>query len=435
MPFYRRLLSRLRIRPSRVTSIEAFQTLVPLIEKRDVFASGRLADLLVDQSLDDVSTLISSSGATAESFSLGLINRQGTRAMVRSTDALLDEWFGITRRKTFVINTCAMGVKIPTSLPCIDLSVRSDKVFNLVEALAPYFDQFVITSDVFFLKQLVEDGLATGRRWADWPVQFVMGGDWFPESYRGYVAALLQVDLDARRPSTYILGSMGAAELGFNVCWETHETVRVRRLAASDERLCRTLFGAVDTVPVIGHYDPRRWYVELAPIRTLNASGGRLVFTNVDLQAAMPLIRYQTSDCGYLVPRERLSTILSDFGYRSYVPRATLPLMAVAGRSTSSVTAAGQSVRMEFLRSLLYSDHAVASQTTGQFHVTECGGRLQVCVQLRADADGGESARERFSTLINKHVAADVYVVPYFEFRHGMGVDYERKFSHLSRGQ
>jgi hypothetical protein len=91
-----------------VTSIDTFEKLVPLIEKRDVFASKRLSDLLVDHTLDDIRTLISSSGATAESFSLGMINRQGTRAMVRSTDALLDDWFGITHRKTFVINTCAM---------------------------------------------------------------------------------------------------------------------------------------------------------------------------------------------------------------------------------------------------------------------------------------------------------------------------------------
>ena len=99
-----------------------------------------------------------------------------------------------------MINTCAMGVTIPTSLPGINLSVRSDKALALLRALKPYYEQFVVTSDVYFLKKLLEDGRSAGMRWSNWPVQFAMGGEWFPESYRQYLASLVQVDLD--RPTS-----------------------------------------------------------------------------------------------------------------------------------------------------------------------------------------------------------------------------------------
>ena len=83
----------------------------------------------------------------------------------------------------------------------------------------------------------------------------------------------------------------------------------------------------------------------------------------------------------------------------------------------------------------MYSDLAVASQTTGQFQATTIGERLRIQVQMRSQADAGHIAavQQRFSRMMNKHVATDVQMVPYFEFRHGMEVDYERKFSHLVR--
>jgi len=90
---------------------------------------------------------------------------------------------------------------------------------------------------------------------------------------------------------------------------------------------------------------------------------------------------------------------------------------------------------MEFLRSALYSDCTLASQTTGQFQAMENKDRLLINIQLHARSGGNPIAtvQKRFSALINRHVPADVRVVPYFDFQHGMGVDYERKFSHLVR--
>jgi phenylacetate-CoA ligase len=435
VPFYRRLLSRRGLRASRVTSPETFHTLVPMISKGDVFTSHSLADLLINHSFEQIDTFISSSGVTAQGVSLGMINRRETRSLIRSVDRLLDDWFEISRKRTFLINTCAMGLKIPTSLPCIDLSVRSDRAIAIIEKLRNLFQQFVVTSDVFFLKQLLEDGRGAGSDWAKLRANFVTGGEWFPESYRRYLAHLLQVDLYDRHPPLYILASMGAAELGFNLCHESHDLVRLRQLTESDGRLRQALFGGVDTVPMIGHYDPRRWYIEVTPRPGLVGSAGALAFTNLDLQAAMPLIRYQTGDQGYLFSHAHLSQLLRHFNYDRYIPSLTGPLMAVAGRTDQSLTAAGKSVRMELLRSELYADLSVAAETTGQFQATTAGDKLRVQVQLRSriDPDRIVAVQQRLSTLINTHVATDVEMVPYFEFRHGMGVDYERKFSHLVR--
>jgi phenylacetate-CoA ligase len=425
VPFYRRLLADRRIKPGGVTNFETFRDTVPLITKRDVFTQP-LKSLLADRSVRDITTLISSSGLTASSFSLGMIDGAGTQAMVEAVDRYFGERFHTTTRKTFVINTCAMGVSIPTSLPSINLSVRSDKALALLRALKPHYRQFIVTSDVYFLKKLIEDGRSAGLQWNRWPVQFVMGGEWFPESYRQYLGELLGVDLDRPRPRTQLLGSMGAAELGFNLCFETHETVRLRRLAAVDERVRAALFGGtIDTVPMIGHYDPRRWFIEVT-------DGGALVFTSLDMQAAMPLVRYQTGDRGHLFSRDHVVRVLRTLKYDAYVPSSPYPLVAVAGRTNHSVAVAGQSVAMELLRAVLYSDRTVAALTTGQFTATSRRGRLHLRVQLQAAVALRRTAsiEARLSVLFNRRVSAVVHAVPYFDFHEAVGVDYERKFNH-----
>jgi len=262
-----------------------------------------------------------------------------------------------------------------------------------------------------------------------------MGGEWFPESYRQFLAGLLEVDLDRARPRTQILGSMGAAELGFNLCFETHETVRLRRLAAADERVREALFGPMDTIPMVGHYDPRRWFIELAPVEEPGSNGGTFVFTNIDMQAVMPLVRYQTGDCGNVLSHRNVSRILRALKYDAYIPTLNYPLLAVAGRTDHSVTVAGRGVRMELLRAVLYSDYALAALTTGQFTATLRRGRLHVRVQLQAAVESGRKAsiQARLSTLFNRHVATLVHAVPYVDFHEGVAVDYERKFNHRSR--
>jgi phenylacetate-CoA ligase len=228
---------------------------------------------------------------------------------------------------------------------------------------------------------------------------------------------------------------MGAAELGFNLCFETHETVRLRRLAAADERVRRALFGSIDTIPMIGHYDPRRWFIEVAPLQELEFNAGALVFTNVDMQAAMPLVRYQTGDCGNVFSHGHVSRILRALKRDAYIPTSTYPLLAVAGRTDQSVSVAGKAVRMEFLRAVLYSNPAVAALTTGQFTATLRRGRLHLRVQLQAAVESGRtmSIRARLSTLFNRHVPALVHAVPYFDFHEALAVDYERKFNHRGR--
>ena len=127
-----------------------------------------------------------------------------------------------------------------------------------------------------------------------------------------------------------------------------------------------------------------------------------------------PWYRSQTGDCGYILPFSHVSRILRSLKYDGYVPSLTYPLLAVAGRTDQSVAIAGKTIRMEFLRAVLYSDPMLASLTTGQFHATARVGRLHLRIQLQAATEPGRIAtiQAQFSVLFNRHVPAVVRVVP-----------------------
>ena len=67
------------------------------------------------------------------------------------------------------------GCDDPDCAPDRERLVRSDSALALLHALRPYFKQFVIVSDVYFLKKLLEEGRALGMQWRRWPVQIC---DW-----------------------------------------------------------------------------------------------------------------------------------------------------------------------------------------------------------------------------------------------------------------
>jgi len=49
------------------------------------------------------------------------------------------------------------GVKIPTSLPVADTSVRPDMALAIYKKFSDKFDQTIFVSDPHFLKKLVEE--------------------------------------------------------------------------------------------------------------------------------------------------------------------------------------------------------------------------------------------------------------------------------------
>jgi hypothetical protein len=115
----------------------------------------------------------------------------------------------------------------------------------------------------------------------------VVGGEYLPEALRSYFC-----DLIGGEPG-HIISSMGRADIGLHLLWETEETIQLRRTL--DLECARKMCGVeLPTVPCFMTYDPAQLHVETVE--------SELIFTCLEPERPQPVIRYNTHDVGGLIP-------------------------------------------------------------------------------------------------------------------------------------
>jgi len=429
VPAYKELLKKKGVDPGEVTSVETFKQIVPVITKEDIFPDYDVKDLCIDGRLDKMKNPMSSSGFSGV-FSFGINTEENLRNAEKSIDTALDYTFNISQRKTFIINCVPMGVKIPTSLPVADTSVRSDMALAIYKKFSKKFDQTIFVSDPHFLKKIVEDGLDQGIDWKSENVHLISGEDWFSESFRSYLGTLLGTDW--KNPTRGFVGAtMGIAELDLNLFHESPHTIRIQKAAQGDKNLRYGLFGeGVEVCPILFHYYPHRIFLEV-----LGDEGEKpeLVFSMLSKSLLIPLMRYNSRDTGMVIPHRDLKRVLEQNGYGYLCPELKLPVVAVGGRKGRCVTVKGIPVYPEEVKQGLYSDFRAAEMTTGFFKMREEKGDLLIEIQLRKGKEGTSESETAFKKAIATYVKSDfkIKLYPYQEYPYGMELDYEKKFKHL----
>ena len=428
VPAYGSLLKKRGIDISKVTDVRSFRELVPVITKADVFPDNDIQNLCLDGRLERMKTPMSSSGFSGV-FSFGINTADNLLNAEKSIDTALDYIFDISRKRTFMINCVPMGVKIPTSLPVADTSVRADMALAIFKKFSAKFDQTIFVSDPHFLKKILEDGLEQGINWEKENVHLVSGEDWFSESFRSYVSDILGTDWD-NNPQRGIFGAtMGIAELDLNLFHESIYSIRIRRAAESDQKLRYALFGeGVDVTPILFHYYPHKTFLEALGN---DAEPRELVFSMLSKTLLIPLIRYNSKDVGSIISYKRMKQVLHECGYSHLCPDLKLPLVAVGGRKGRSISLGETTLSPEQARSLLYSDYELARRVTGNFLIVNDDDKIVVQIQLKEGEENSDDTFHKFKNLFGAIPGTDVQLFSYHEFKHGMKLDYETKFRHI----
>jgi phenylacetate-CoA ligase len=429
VPAYKDLLKKKGIDPSRVTDVETFKKLLPIITKEDIFPNYEIEDLCIDGRLDSMKNPMSSSGFSGL-FSFGINTGENLLNAEKSIDTALDYTFHISRKKTFMINCVPMGVKIPTSLPVADCSVRSDMALAIYKKFAPKFEQTIFVSDPHFLKKLAEDGLDQGIDWKKENVHLISGEDWFSESFRNYLGSILGTDWSNTKRG-FVGATMGIAELDLNLFHESPHTIQIRRAAQEDKNLRYALFGnEVEVCPILFHYYPHRIFLEALGEEN---EPSELVFSMLSESLLIPLMRYNSKDMGMIFSYDKIKGILSQSGFGHLCPELKLPIVAVGGRKGRCVTTDGISIYPEEVKQGLYCDFGVAAATTGYFRLRKDLNKILIEIQLRENINKTSELESSFQKAIAHYVRADfeIRLYPYRQFPYGIGVDYERKFKHV----
>lgn len=427
MPAYGKILSEKNVIFDQIKNENDFRRMVPIIEKIDIFSRFDVEDFSVRGSVEKMISAMTSSGFSGV-YSFGLTNRKNIKNSVRLADVVLDYTFDISHKKTLLINCLPMGVRVFTSLKTVDTSVRDDMVLAVLEKISPKFEQTLIIGDPHFLKKVAEAGKEKKINWKKLKISLILGGDWFSESFRSYLAGL--IDLDFNNPDGRLIATtMGVAELDLNLFHESLQTILIRRKAQEDVKFREALFGKdVKAVPIFMHYYPHRIFLESLP---KNSRNGELVFSMLNMDSTVPLMRYNSGDRGQIFAFDKIKKLLTDVGYENFIPELKLPMVSVAGRKDRYLKVEKEKkIYPEEIKQGLYENFDVAFQITGYFRLTDSHGQKKLEIQLKKGLFLNEELKRKIekSAFRYTETTIPVEIYEYQRFPYGMELDYERKF-------
>ncbi|MGD2035868.1 MAG: hypothetical protein PVF73_12470 [Bacteroidales bacterium] len=423
-PAYRNLLEKHEVQIENIRSISDFEQKVPVLTKENYFNAYSYSELL-GRNLDKMKLAMSSSGYS-RNFAFGFSSEKALRSGRSGIDTTLDYWFDISGRKTFLINCAPMGVHVETSLPLAETSVRSDMALSLLKKISPSYDQTIIAGDPHFLKKLIEEGDEQKINWEKYQVSLIPAQDWLPESLRTYLANRLEIDPD-HDDHRGIYSSMGMTELGLNVFHESKYTVAMRRKTIRDKTLGKAFLSpGMAAVPCFFHYYPFRTYIESKEIENRE----HLIFTVIDKNGILPIIRYNTGDTGRIFTYRSIAGILSG-SYPELIPDLKLPVAVMSGRRGSKVEFNGENIFIEDVKEVLYSNFDVSASVTGLIMVKPLEKYLEISVHLKEKTRKTKSLERKVRQLMNDYFPVDVEIrlFGYDEFPGARDMNYERKLS------
>lgn len=430
VPYYAEMLAERGVRPQDVRDIEGFLARCPVLGKSDVFGAVPIHSLCVEGRVGYPVGVLTSSGQGGR-FAFGLTSKGQLRRSEAAIELGLQHAFRTDDLKTLLINALPMGVGFACSTVTVaETSVREDMVAALVQELGPYYEQIILILDPLFGKRLADHVADLGLDWSAHRIHAILGEETFGENFRSYLARRLGQD-----PQGWSRGffgsSMGVAELGLNLFFETRETVPLRQLAQSRPEVLRQALGNWPgrVPPLLFVYDPRRIFVE---VQDPDLHGfGDLVVSSLDSAQPLPLLRYRTGDRALRAEAESLASALADTGVNGFrLPR--LPMIAVTGRAADQLPD-GRSLLD--LKDALYAEDWVADRVSGAFRVRGNGPTCRIDVQLRGGYAGDAMVVEsRLSDLFrgprgNEEEQIRIWEAEKFPWRPTL--DYERKFVYV----
>lgn len=294
VPAYRRFLREQRVRSGdiRTKGIASAQVMT----KKNYLHANTINDLLWRGSARSPQVLTSTSGSTGKPTYFAR-----SRAVDEQSSLIHELIFRASSLKksepTLVIICFGMGVWIgglityqafelmsrrgyPLSI--ITPGINKPQILKVLTDLAPHYGQIILAGYPPFLKDVIDEALASGISFDKHRVQLLFAAEAFTENFRDHLAEKAGIG-DTLADAINIYGS---ADLG-TMAFETPLSILARRLAMKNKKLFADIFGGTTKTPTLAQYVPE--------FVSFEARDGEILISG---DSAMPLIRYSIGDHG-----------------------------------------------------------------------------------------------------------------------------------------
>ena len=295
VPAYRDFLREHKMSRETIRTVEDLVSL-PTMTKKNYLHKNTLADLLWHGSMLSPHVLISTSGSTGKptyfarsheidehsSFIHELIFRTSSLKQNESTLVIvcfgMGVWIGglITYQAFELMSRRGYPISILTP------GINKTEILKTLTDLAPQYKQIILAGYPPFLKDVIDEALASGISFDKHRVKLLFAAEAFTENFRDHLAKKVGVE----NPLTDAINIYGSADIG-TMAFETPFSILARRLALKDNKLFADIFGGTTKTPTLAQYVPEFVSFE-APDGEILVSG----------DSALPLFRYSIGDHG-----------------------------------------------------------------------------------------------------------------------------------------
>lgn len=316
VPAYRQLLQEHKISPAKIKTINDFQTL-PLLDKDSYLRRYPYIDLFPYRDLSLATTVSATSGSTGEPFYFPRGEMHDFQYEYVAEIFLRDQ-FEIDKKKTLCIIGFGLGIWIGGiftykilnklaqkgyPLTIIPVGTNKELFLKAVKKFAPLYNQVILMGYPPFIKDLLDEGRDYGIRWPDYHLRILTAAEGFSEKFRDYLAKKAGL----KNPINDTINIYGTVEFG-TMAHETAVTNLVRKIAAADSKVFKTLFPNANHLPTLAQYHPYFTHFEEVNGEVIGSGYG----------SAIPLIRYRFPDRGGVIKFDELVEKLNICGIDFY---------------------------------------------------------------------------------------------------------------------
>lgn len=293
------------------TTFPAQFSQLPIVNKRNYLLSFPMEKLCRPRSLEEIHLIGASSGFSKTGAVFWPKRPCDEKNYIQSIENLFVNAFHINQRKTLCLECLAFGMwiggmQIATAIRMIGLTEKYHftiatpgldlrTAVEVIEAYYTQYDQIMIItnpSNIPIITALIQ---SKGIKLQPGTVYFPVVGEYFSESLREHICAEYGHPLDRTEVLRTGYGSADTGEVSF----ETEGAIRIRKYFSHHPELSKQIFGTEDT-PMMLEF-ASNVYVEIIE--------GHIVVTKDQF---IPLVRYDTNDCGGILHREDLRGIVPD---------------------------------------------------------------------------------------------------------------------------
>lgn len=364
IPAYKQFLSDHNCSAKDIKSVESFNKMVPLSDKKSYLSKNKQEDLIWKSDLNDLLLFCATSGSTGEPYYFPRNEQLSKQYSYLIEDYLKYSSYG--RGKTLVIIGFGMGVwiggiitlrafeiaaqRMKAPIAILPTGFNKTEIFKALKKLAPDFDQTVIVGYPPFVKELVDEASSESIDLAKLKVRFLFAAESFTELFRDYVCQKAGIT----NPLRDTLNVYGSADNGA-MAYETPLSILIRRLILDDPFLRKDVFRQIEKTPTLAQYNPD--YIEFEEVN------GEIVLT---ADGALPLIRYAIGDHGGVFDYGAVFKILKQYNIDldaeimksgiAPIANKNYPFVFVYERKDLTATLQGINIYPEFIKEGLLQD-------------------------------------------------------------------------------